>query len=232
MSKNLLYGRPEGDTVGAGAILRDILDRRDILARVFGGGAGPTPREVVGQRPTAGLEVVPPGTLHQKTTLRADGSVLTPTVDTFLAGGPQRGGELVGKLAPDGMVVRPDGMVVGRRNPKSGAVIAAPAPSTGPSGHSVVRGHDQFSAGGPPPSEYGGMAGPGHGLLATQPLRVTQPKGAELYEADQGTLNTFPWHKGQHHAADHRASERPSFLGSSLNPAERAWALDIANRRA
>ena len=36
MSKNLLYGRPEGDTVGAGAILRDILDRRDILARVFG----------------------------------------------------------------------------------------------------------------------------------------------------------------------------------------------------
>ena len=101
-----------------------------------------------------------------------------------------------------------------------------------------TRGHDQFSAGGAPPSEYGGMAGPGHGLLATQPLRVTQPKGAELYEADQSTLNTFPWHKGQHHAADHRASGRPSAnddIGawvSSSNPEQRAWALDVANHRA
>tara|TARA_B100000768_G_C10983450_1_gene250856 strand:+ start:166 stop:498 length:333 start_codon:yes stop_codon:yes gene_type:complete len=101
-----------------------------------------------------------------------------------------------------------------------------------------TRGHDQFNAGGAPPSEYGGMAGPGHGLLATQPMRVRQPKGAELYEASQDTLNTFPWHKGQHHVPDHRASAKSSAnddIGvwvSSSNPEERAWALDVANHRA
>ena len=125
VSQNLLYGRAEGETAGAGAILRDILDRRDILARVFGGGAGPNPREVSAGASTAGLEAVPPGTLHQKTTLGANGTVLTPTVNTFLTGGPQRGGKLVGRLMPDGMVVGPDGGVLGRRNPKSGAVTVA-----------------------------------------------------------------------------------------------------------
>ena len=296
MNQKLLYGRAEGATAGAGAILRDILDRRDILARVFGGGAGPNPREVAASASKVGLEAVPAGTLYQKTTLGANDTVLTPMVNTFLAGGAQTGGKLIGKLMPDGMVVGPDGRVVGRRNPKSGAVTAAPAGQilhanttvwpgvdgggttvgadgqylgrkmpdgsvVGPTGIVIgildangairsitmnsapavrpTRGHDQFNAGGAPPSEYGGMAGPGHGLLATQPLRVMQPKGAELYEATQDTLNTFPWHKGQHHVPDHRASGLEHRMNddigvwvSSSNPAERAWALDVANHRA
>ena len=117
-------------SAGAGAILRDILDRRDILARVFGGGAGPNPRDVPAGAKIEGLEVAPPPgapVLHKKTTLGANGAVLTPTSNTFLTGGPQQGGKLVGKLMPDGMVVAPDGRVVGQRNPKSGAVTAPPA---------------------------------------------------------------------------------------------------------
>ena len=68
-SQNLQYGRAEGETAGAGAILRDILERRDILARVFGGGAGPNfartsnPQGVSASASTAGLEAVPPGML-------------------------------------------------------------------------------------------------------------------------------------------------------------------------
>ena len=91
-----------------------------------------------------------------------------------------------------------------------------------------TRGYDGFSAGGAPPSEFGGMAGPGHALLASQPR----------YQADPATLKTFPWHKGQHPAADHRASGRPSEhddIGvwvSTDDPAERAYALDVARRRA
>ena len=82
------------------------------------------------------------------------------------------------------------------------------------------------------------MAGRGHGLLATQPMPVMRTGDDERYEASQDTLNTFPWHKGQHHVPDHRASGRPSAnddIGvwvSSSNPEERAWALDVANHRA
>ena len=104
------------------------LTRRDILARVFGGGGGPTPRQVApGRKSEAGLEAVPAGTVHEKTTLGPNGAVLTPMRSTFLSGGPQTGGKLVGTLMPDGMVVAPSGALVGRRNPKSGAVRAAPA---------------------------------------------------------------------------------------------------------
>ena len=104
------------------------LTRRDILARVFGGGAGPNPRQVAAAaKSEAGLEAVPAGTVHEKTTLGPNGAVLTPMRSTLLTGGPQTGGKLVGTLMPDGMVVAPSGALVGRRNPKSGAVRAAPA---------------------------------------------------------------------------------------------------------
>ena len=59
-----------------------------------------------------------------------------------------------------------------------------------------------------------------------------------LHQADPATLKTFPWHKGQHPAADHRASGRPSEqddIGvwvSTDDPAARAYALDVARRRA
>ena len=97
--------------------------------------------------------------------------ILTPTPTLTLTLTPTP--TLTPTRQPDGSVVGPTGIVIGVLDGR-GAIRAVETRSA----PKPTRGYDGFSAGGAPPSEFGGMAGPGHALLASQPLyqvRYTSP---------------------------------------------------------
>ena len=99
-------------------------------------------------------------------------------------------------------------------------------PASAPVG-GLPHGHGSYKygagGGGPPVAGHGGMVEPGYGVLATQQN--------ELYNEDEDTVDIFPWHKGRRAAPGRHAADDDIWVSSS-DPAERAWAIEVANHRA